>query len=452
MFKVNVFSAKNWLSRVVCTVFPVLGLLPCLWSGQALAIGLGDLVVTSGLNERLVGEIQLRTSSADDLSKLDVRIASMEEHTASGIEYSEDTLAIRITLVTSGVGAPKLKLSSSDFLHEPVLNFLVDLNTRTTRVIREYVALLDPPNYQTAVTSEQPEPVKVTAAAQEVTAAPSPVDEGTAGVVLPGDTVSILGFKYRPDTSVTGAQMAWAIYEANPNAFLAGSIHQLIAGVRLRIPSKVDALRTSYQTALERVHGTAAAVATTPPASPTPAPATPVTLPTSSDASKDSNTEQPETISTVEQPQFELRLLSADDADGATDLDVLVTPESTSLDEQLKQLVGLLRKELAASHAETAQVSTQLATMHETIQMLQTELSTRDVELVDLQRKVAELGTREPMQLTLPAALIWLESSTLRRLIAEIILLILTVTLFAVMLSRRSKPQATRQTEESLFV
>ena len=102
----------------------------------------------------------------------------------------------------------------------------------------------DPPVIKAAVESSS-----LASAAETEIASPDALRKPTVPS-RSGETLSELGFRLRTDAGVTGAQMAWALYEANPHAFQNRDVNRLMAGARLNVPSRATALQIANRTML----------------------------------------------------------------------------------------------------------------------------------------------------------------------------------------------------------
>ena len=280
-------------------------LLVLMLTGEAWAIGLGDISLDSALNEPLNAEIALLSASPDELSDLKVTLASAETFTRYGIDRPFYLQDIEFNVVTAGSTGSVVQVRSRSPIAEPFLTFLVEATWSSGRLLREYTVLLDPPTYAAPTSrpapaveaprrstpsdsgqiQRQPAPVRQQSRparqpSQPATTADSsaddsstvgsgnesppkprqgPVDDspyGTADggdlVVQRGDTLWGLTARNRLDGRLTMNQTMLAIYEANPAAF-GGNINVLKAGASLRIPSADEVFQIDRSDALSEV-------------------------------------------------------------------------------------------------------------------------------------------------------------------------------------------------------
>lgn len=254
------------------------------WMSAAGALGLGEIDVKSGLNQRFSASIPLIVANTDEAEGLQVNLASNAEFDRAGIDRSEYLSSLRFTVQTEG-GAPRIEVRSSQIAREPFVNFLVEVRGPGGRLLREYTILLDPPNLPsaaapvaapaTAAAEPPPAPVRRpppgtgarseffetseeagrrapgTEAPTASVSAPTPA-AGEYGPVQPHETFWSIASKLRPDPTITMDQMLLAIFEANRSAF-DGGINGLRVGAMLRIPSTTEITATPPAVAKSRV-------------------------------------------------------------------------------------------------------------------------------------------------------------------------------------------------------
>ncbi len=147
------------------------------------AAGLGRLNVLSSLGEPFKAEIDLISTTAEELETLTAVIASDEAYSAQGISRLSIHNDIQVAL--SKTGKPKLLLSSSKTVSDPYLDMLIQLDWASGRLQREYTILLDPPEYQTAAA---PVPQVTVPQPQATLPTPEPITEtplATAEIIKP---------------------------------------------------------------------------------------------------------------------------------------------------------------------------------------------------------------------------------------------------------------------------
>ncbi|MFQ5983035.1 MAG: FimV family protein, partial [Woeseiaceae bacterium] len=241
-------------------------LLVLAFTSEVWALGLGDIRLSSALNEPLRAEIDLLSATPEELDNLDVLLASSETFERYGLDRPLFLQDIEFSIVSSGgVEGNVIRVTSDEPVTEPFITFLVEATWSRGRLLREYTVLLDPPTFApppvaestTAVTAprqtteadsgrierpSRPEPAPSRperAAPPPPAERPAPTFDTTAGgdyQVQRGETLWSITQQVRPDSRLTINQTMLAIFEANPQAF-AGNINILSAGATLRIPS-----------------------------------------------------------------------------------------------------------------------------------------------------------------------------------------------------------------------
>jgi len=206
------------------------------------ALGLGEIRLSSALNEPLRAEIPLISVSGEDAEFLSIRLASRDQYEKAGIEQVPELRQLRFETVTGVDGRPAIKVTTFEAIGEPFLNFLIEVNSPTGRVIREYTVLLDPPVLMRGAppVSQLPTVSDPAAARPPPVSAPSivPPSGGEYGPVASGETLWVIAETVRPDPSLTIPQVMLALQQANPDAFIRNNINLLKAGVVLRVPSR----------------------------------------------------------------------------------------------------------------------------------------------------------------------------------------------------------------------
>ena len=114
-------------------------------STQVDALGLDRLNVTTALGQPLVAEVDLSVAPGDDVDSIRANIASPAVYRAAGVEYQGIVQTIRVQVLRRANGTPYLRLVSSQSINDPYLDILIEVNSSTGRLVREYVFLLDPP-------------------------------------------------------------------------------------------------------------------------------------------------------------------------------------------------------------------------------------------------------------------------------------------------------------------
>jgi len=294
--------------------------------GAANALGLGDIHVDSGLNERLAAEIDIVGATATELAALQAAVANRETFLHYGADRPEFLSSTTFKVTQDSQGRPVLAVRSSESFTEPVVNFLVDLHWRHGEMIRQYTLLLDPPGFAASMPAAPSIPAATavpttvsTPAAPGIpaaTAAAAPIEQTKAQTVprqadplrVQADSAGNQGAGRKTTHIKVGAKatlrgIAWragersesdlqrmmiAIFRANPSAF-EGNINRMRRGSVLAIPARAELAAISKIEAKREVQAQMADWRSHPPAGGAPsqsaAPASPIVAESPSAAS-----------------------------------------------------------------------------------------------------------------------------------------------------------------------
>ncbi|MEZ5561359.1 MAG: FimV/HubP family polar landmark protein [Gammaproteobacteria bacterium] len=239
------------------------------------ALGLGEISLKSALNQVLVAEIPVTADSSDDLSQLDVRLASAETFQRFGLDRPQFLSTLNFT-----VERDRILVTSSLPVSEPFVSLLLEINWPQGRLLREYTMLLDPPSFARDG-AVQP------AAALPATSSPAPAvkrierpveqpagqadgsaqggsspgaddrlvagpDGNSYGPVRANETLWAISERLNTGNAVSLNAMMVALYRANPEAF-AGNINLLKRGAILRVPDAAELAALSDSEAASEV-------------------------------------------------------------------------------------------------------------------------------------------------------------------------------------------------------
>jgi len=234
-------------------------------STQANALGLGDIRIKSALNEPLNAEIQLL--QVRDLNPLQIkpRMADQDEFALAGVSQQRALSDVRFQVKVNPNGTGVIMLTSRRPIKEPFMNFLVEVNWPSGRLVREYTVLLDPPVFDPTPTQRVVEPAQTrpAEAMPSIKSAPASVqsaasnvrsraDKKTQTYVDVKDTLWEIAIRYRAAPDISSYQMMVALQKKNPHAFPDGNINNLKAGVTIDLPTEAEARAvTSEQAAAE---------------------------------------------------------------------------------------------------------------------------------------------------------------------------------------------------------
>ncbi|MGH8646845.1 MAG: type IV pilus assembly protein FimV, partial [Gammaproteobacteria bacterium] len=206
-----------------------------------LALGLGPMQTNSSLNEPFDAKIPLVAAKVEQLDTLKVGLANRAQFKRAGLDYALTLSDLRFELVQPKTGSDYVRIWSKEPVREPVLDFLLEVNWSSGRLIREFTVLLDPPRYE-ATSSVAPHRSAATASPRVRPTYSSPVADMNPGATSDqygptraGDSLWNIAQGARSG-KVSVQQMMLALLQANPDAFINANINHLKQGQILRIP------------------------------------------------------------------------------------------------------------------------------------------------------------------------------------------------------------------------
>ncbi|MEM1091882.1 MAG: FimV/HubP family polar landmark protein [Pseudomonadota bacterium] len=243
----------------------------------AWSLGLGEIQVSSKLNQPLEAEIALLYDDVTEPESTEVSLAAPEDFERVGLDASALLVDLTFSVQADAAGRYVIAVTSVEPVTDPFVDFLIEVNWPNGRLLREYVVLLDPPVSAGAaeVSSAAPQPresaprptameTPAPATADRVRPAPSTSSSSSAGSragtlaggtyeVEGGDTLWEIARDYRSSGDITINQMMMALYRLNPDAFYQDNINALKKGAILRMPDSADLSSQSVAQALASV-------------------------------------------------------------------------------------------------------------------------------------------------------------------------------------------------------
>jgi len=148
-------------------------------STGAFALGLGKLKVHSALNEPLNAEIDFTSITEKELKGLKVSLGSRQDFQSVGATRLPFYGNIKFTVSKRADGRYFLLLQTQEPVLEPFMHVVIRLEWPGAQVVREYSALIDPPQYLVSKPTgvETPVAAPVAPAPAAETAMPAPIVE-----------------------------------------------------------------------------------------------------------------------------------------------------------------------------------------------------------------------------------------------------------------------------------
>jgi len=260
-------------ARSLTVAAALLSLTPATWG-----LGLGDIELDSALNEKLDAEIELLDAGGLQPTEIIVSLASADDFERVGVERFFFLTDLRFEVDFAGARVRNIKVTSTQPVTEPYLNFLVEVLWPSGRLLKEYTLLLDPPTFSPAPapsisapaqtgsgesSTGQVERSATVSRGTQVQLAPgralqpSPLDEGVVDgeyrMTDRTDTLWRIAMRTRPSRAVTVQQTMLAIQRLNPQAFLNDNINLVKAGYSLRLPTEQQAASVTANEAYQQV-------------------------------------------------------------------------------------------------------------------------------------------------------------------------------------------------------
>lgn len=120
----------------------ILVLLASLSCGRVFALGLGDIIVDSTVNEPFSAVIALTSASELSEEQLLVALAPEKDFERVGAIRKHYLTGLKFKLDLKHISGPVIMVSSREPIKEPYMDFVVDLQWPGGRIVKEYVVLL----------------------------------------------------------------------------------------------------------------------------------------------------------------------------------------------------------------------------------------------------------------------------------------------------------------------
>ena len=203
-----------------------LGLVSAVFAGQVLALNLGNLSIQSKVGEPLQAQISIQIDPAElsSIKDMQAALASPEMYQRLGITSSATQAQLKVSVLKGSKEEPiAIKITSDEVLklaaNEIFLDALVELRWSSGLVRRVYTLMV--------------------------------ADQASVQVKA-GETLTEIASKLVANFDEASLDQALiSLYRANPQAFAGGSIHRLMAGAELKMPSQAMVKSVPKQEAKE---------------------------------------------------------------------------------------------------------------------------------------------------------------------------------------------------------
>ncbi|TNG02129.1 MAG: hypothetical protein EP297_01485 [Gammaproteobacteria bacterium] len=109
-----------------------------LTSNSLYALGLGEIQLDSGLNQRFKARIPVTVSEKAEPTDLIVKLADNERFKQAGIERRGYVLSLNFETLRGEDGQMYISVNSRDRIREPMLSFVLEVLHEGTRTMRSY--------------------------------------------------------------------------------------------------------------------------------------------------------------------------------------------------------------------------------------------------------------------------------------------------------------------------
>ena len=221
--------------------FFALGLL-WVWSAAAVAAGLGDIQVESGLNQPFLARIEVLASSQETPSDWTVELVDADRYASLGLRFPGAAKQMRVGLSQLANGKTEIVLEGQLPVTELIFDIVVSLNDGHAWQLRHYPVLVSFPQISEPIATIADPPVvprpHVVIPRTEPQQVQYQAGEGIYGPVRPGESLWLIANNARDDYGLSLQDLMAAIFQLNPDAFIGGDIDRLKVGVPLVLPDR----------------------------------------------------------------------------------------------------------------------------------------------------------------------------------------------------------------------
>jgi len=185
------------------------------YSALAPALGLGDITLHSALNQPFSADIALVDAGGLTEGDLSVSLATADEFSRAGVERLFFLNNLKFAPILRG-NRTVIRVTSSKPVIEPFLNFVVQLNQPTGRLLREYTVLIDPPGAPGIVPAPDEPTIEATGSgfpAVEPNTAPSLASQGKRPAALPAQAPTVDQSAAAPANDEVAEQLAASVLQ-----------------------------------------------------------------------------------------------------------------------------------------------------------------------------------------------------------------------------------------------
>jgi pilus assembly protein FimV len=116
----------------------------CLLPTTLAALGVGDMEVSSGLNQPLDAKIPIVGARQGELADVSARLAEDKAFARAGLERPHALSALQFQVVPTDETSGYIHVTSRGAIREPAMEFIVEVEWRGGSLRRKYSVLLEP--------------------------------------------------------------------------------------------------------------------------------------------------------------------------------------------------------------------------------------------------------------------------------------------------------------------
>ncbi len=128
---------------MVSALLRVVAVILCLLPTALWALGVGDIQVSSSLNQSFDAKIPIIGAKPGELVDVRANLAEKDVFERAGLTRPYTLSALKFAIVATGDESGYIHITSRDRMREPALEFIVEVKWRNGSLRRKYSVLLE---------------------------------------------------------------------------------------------------------------------------------------------------------------------------------------------------------------------------------------------------------------------------------------------------------------------
>jgi len=116
----------------------------CLLPSALVALGIGGIEVSSGLNQAFDAKIPIVGAKQGEIADVSAKLADKDVFDRAGLERPHALAALKFQVVPDEDSSGYIHITSRDGMREPALEFIIEVKWRNGSLRRKYSVLLEP--------------------------------------------------------------------------------------------------------------------------------------------------------------------------------------------------------------------------------------------------------------------------------------------------------------------